>query len=40
MQDFENQIQYFEIEFKQIQMKGEKYYLVMVRDLTSIIKSQ
>ena len=28
------------MEFKQITMKGEKHYLIMVRDLTSIIKSQ
>ena len=40
MHDFENQIQYFEVEFKQIGMKDEKYYLITVRDLTSIIRSQ
>ena len=40
MQDLENHIQYFEVELKQILIKGEKYYLITVNDLTSIIKSQ
>ena len=40
MQKFENDIQYFEVEIKQVHVKGEMSFLIMVKDLTSIIKSQ
>lgn len=40
MQELESHIQYFEVELKQIVIKGEKHYLITVNDLTSIIKSQ
>jgi hypothetical protein len=39
-QDIENNTQYFEIEFKQITFRDELCFLIMVKDLTSVIKIQ
>jgi hypothetical protein len=36
----ESDLQYFEIEFKTVNVDGDTSYLIMIKDISSIIKSQ